>query len=90
MGKKIEFNSKVIENEKGIFTEDMNKVKSGIHTQFDKLDDNIIILHIGNIPPNEKLIFITEFIQYTEAYNNYYEFEVFRNLPLIKIIKEKY
>ena len=36
---------------------------------------------MGNIPPNEKVIFESEFIGYLEKAENY-QFELFRNLPL--------
>ena len=36
---------------------------------------------MGNIPANEEVIFISEFIQYVES-SKTYEFELFRNLPI--------
>ena len=42
---------------------------------------NRIVINMGNIPPNEKVIFISEFIQLTESSKSY-EFELFRNLPI--------
>ena len=36
---------------------------------------------MGNIPPNEEVIFISEFIQFVES-SKTYEFELFRNLPI--------
>ena len=45
-------------------------------------NDNLIIINIGNIPPQQELILISEFIQYTESSENY-EFEFFRNLPIL-------
>ena len=36
---------------------------------------------MGNIPPYEKIILISEFIQLTET-SRTYEFELFRNLPI--------
>ena len=38
---------------------------------------------MGNIPPKEEVIFISEFIQFIES-SDLYEFELFRNLPLSK------
>jgi uncharacterized protein YegL len=38
---------------------------------------------MGNIPPKEEVIFISEFIQFIESADSY-EFELFRNLPVFK------
>ena len=38
-------------------------------------------MNIGNLPPQEELIFITEYIQFLESSDNKYEHELFRNLP---------
>ena len=38
---------------------------------------------MGNIPPKQELIFISEFIQFTESSDNY-EFELFRNFPILE------
>ena len=37
---------------------------------------------MGNIPPKQNIIFISEFIYYTDSSDNY-EFELFRNLPIL-------
>ena len=39
------------------------------------------MVNIGNLPPQEELIFITEYIQFLESSDNKYEHELFRNLP---------
>ena len=44
---------------------------------------NKITVNIGNIPPNEKMVFISEFIQNTE-YSTKYECELFKYLPILK------
>ena len=44
---------------------------------------------MGNIPPNEEVIFISEFIQFVEV-SELYEFEMFRNLPIFKGKEEYY
>ena len=36
---------------------------------------------MGNIPPKEEIIFVSEFIHFIK-YTDYYEFEIFRNLPI--------
>ena len=38
---------------------------------------------MGNIPPKQEIIFISEFIQFIESSDSY-EFELFRNLPIFK------
>ena len=38
---------------------------------------------MGNIPPNEEIVLISEFLQLTESSKNY-EFEFFRNFPIFK------
>ena len=38
---------------------------------------------MGNIPPNEEVIFISEFIQFVEV-SELYEFEMFRNFPIFE------
>ena len=78
--------SKVIKEEKAEikYTDSVASGNAAIYTVIDKEDKNRIIVHIGNIPPKEELTFISEFIQYTESANNSYEFEFFRNVPLMK------
>ncbi len=41
------------------------------------------IVNFGNIPPNEKVIFTSEFIQYTR-YKEKIECEIFKNLPIFQ------
>ena len=38
---------------------------------------------MGNIPPKQEVIFISEFIQFIESSDSY-EFELIRNLPIFK------
>jgi len=44
-----------------------------------------MIIHIGNIPKVDQMIFTTEFIQLNEPKNNFYEFEFFQKIPVIRI-----
>ena len=78
--------SKVIKEEKAEvkYTDSVASGNAAIYTVIDKKDKNKIIVHIGNIPPKEELTFISEYIQYTESANNSYEYEFFRNVPLMK------
>ena len=56
-----------------------------IYAEKDGIDKNKIIVHIGNLPSNEELIFIAEFIQFIESKDNKnFEYELFRNLPHLK------
>ena len=56
-----------------------------IYVEKDLIDKNKIIVNIGNLPPNEELIFIAEFIQFIESKdNNNFEYELFKNLPKLK------
>ena len=41
------------------------------------------IIHFGNIPSNEEVIFVSEFIQNTK-YKEKFEIELFRNLPIFE------
>ena len=44
-------------------------------------EKNIIIINMGNIPPKEKVVFISEYIYFIKL-ADYYEFEIFRKLPI--------
>ena len=78
--------SKVIKEEKAEvkYTDSVASGNAAIYTAIDKEDKNNIIVRIGNIPPKEELTFISEYIQYTESGNDSYEYEFFRNVPLMK------
>ena len=86
IGNSKKVKSKVIKKEKAEekYTDSIASGNAGIYTTIDENDKNIVIVHIGNIPPKEELIFISEFIQYTESSNNFYEYEFFRNVPILK------
>ena len=82
IGDSIKIKSKVIKKEKA--EEKYNdSITSGnaaiyVHEKY----SNRIVINMGNIPPNEELILISEFIQLTESSKSSYEFELFRNLPI--------
>ena len=86
IGDSIKAKSKVIKEEKAEekYTDSVASGNAAIYTTIDKDEENKIIVHIGNIPPKEKLIFTSEYIQYTESVNNSYEYEFFRNVPIMK------
>ena len=41
-----------------------------------------MIVNLGNIPPKQEVIFISEFLQFMES-SDKFEFELFRNLPVL-------
>ena len=86
VGNSLVAHSKVIKKEKAEekYTDSIASGNAAIFTTIDKDDKNKIIVHIGNIPPNEELLFTSEFIQFTEFSNNSYEYELFRNLPKLE------
>ena len=86
IGDSTEAKSKVIKKEKAEekYTDVISSGNAAIYTTIDPKDENKIIVHIGNIPPKQELVFKTEFIQFTESSQNAYEFELFRNLPILK------
>ena len=86
IGKSTKAKSKVIKAEKAEekYTDTISSGNAAIYTTIDKYDKNKIIVHIGNIPPKEQLTFSSEFIQYTESANDSYEYELFRNVPIIR------
>ena len=82
IGDSIKVKSKVIKKKKAEekYNDAIASGNAAIYVSEDKYN-NKIILHMGNIPPNEEIILISEFIQLTESSKNY-EFEMFRNLPI--------
>ena len=78
--------SKVIKKEKAEqkYTDSIASGNAAIFVCEDPDNEDRIIVNMGNIPPYEKVIFISEFIQYTESSLKKYEFELFRNIPIFK------
>ena len=85
IGDSTKVKSKVIKTEKAEekYTDSISSGNAAIYTDIDKEDKNKIIVHIGNIPPKQELIFTSEFMQFTESSNNSLEYELFRNLPIL-------
>ena len=85
IGDSIEVKSKIIKKEKAEkkYTDSIRKGNAAIFVQEDSYDDTKIIIHMGNIPSKEKVIFKSYFIQSVE-YSDKYEFELFRNLPIFE------
>jgi hypothetical protein len=84
IGDSIKVKSKVIKKEKAEqkYTDSIASGNAAIFVSEDPSNENRIIINMGNIPPKEELIFISEFIHYTES-SECYEFEFFRNLPIL-------
>ncbi len=82
IGDSIKVKSKVIKKEKAEekYNDAVSSGNGAIYVYEDEYYNRIVI-NMGYIPPNEKVIFISEFIQLTESSKSY-EFELFRNLPI--------
>ena len=76
--------SKVIKDEKAEekYTDAISEGNAAIYAKKCS-KGNKYIIHFGNIPSNEKVIFISEFIQNTK-YKEKFEIELFRNLPIFE------
>ena len=85
IGDSIEVKSKVIKKEKAEvkYTDSIEKGNAAIFVSQDPENENRTIINMGNIPPKNDVILITEFIHFVEATEKY-EFEFFRNLPIFK------
>ena len=83
IGDSITVKSKVIKKEKAEikYTDSIASGNAAIFVYEDPSDEQRIIINMGNIPANEEVIFISEFIQFVES-SKTYEFELFRNLPI--------
>jgi len=83
IGDSVLVKSKVIKKEKAKekYSDAISSGNAAIFVCDDPLNENRIIIKMGNIPSKEELTFISEFIQPTESSNSY-EFELFRNLPV--------
>ena len=92
IGDSTKIKSKVIKKEKAEekYSDSISSGNAAIFTYFDENDKNKIIVHIGNIPPKQELIFTSEFLQFTESSNNSFEYELFRNLPILTGKEGKY
>ena len=83
IGDSIIAKSKVIKKEKAEikYCDSISSGNAAIFIAEDPLDEQRLIINMGNIPANEEVIFITEFIQFVES-SKVYEFELLRNLPI--------
>ena len=87
IGDSIIVKSKIIKKEKAEikYTDSISSGNAAIFVSDDPDNKNRIIINLGNIPPKKELIFISEFIHFTESLSENYEFELFRNLPIFLI-----
>ena len=76
--------SKVIKDEKASekYNQTISEGNASIYAKKSSNGEKYII-YFGNIPPKEKVIFITEFLQDTK-YKEIFECELFRNLPIFE------
>ena len=83
IGDSITVKSKIIKKEKAEikYSDSISSGNAAIFVAEDPLDQQRLIINMGNIPANEEVIFITEFIQFVES-SKIYEFELLRNLPI--------
>ena len=84
IGDSVTVKSKVIKKEKAEekYADSIATGNAAIFVSNDPTNENRIIINMGNIPPKQELLFISEFIYFTESSDNY-EFELFRNLPIL-------
>jgi hypothetical protein len=84
IGDSITVKSKVIKKEKAEikYTDSIAQGNAAIFVSNDPNNENRIVINLGNIPPKEELTFISEFISFIESSESY-EFELFRNLPVL-------
>ena len=85
IGDSIEVKSKVIQKSKAQekYSDSIASGNAAIFVSKDPTDSNMII-NMGNIPPKEEVIFVSEFIHFIES-SDLYEFELFRNLPIFYV-----
>ena len=84
IGDSVTVKSKVIKKEKAKekYADNISSGNAAIFVSDDPSNENRIIINMGNIPSKQELLFISEFIYLTESSENY-EFELFRNLPIL-------
>ena len=83
IGDSIEVKSKVIKKKKAEekYTDSISSGNAAIFVSNDPTNSQRIIINMGNIPPRQEVLFISEFLQFVES-SDLYEFEIFRNLPI--------
>ena len=81
IGNSLNVKSKVIKLEKAEqkYTDAIASGNAAIYVK--QINENKILISMGNIPPKNEVIFISEYIHLMEP-NQKFEFELFRNLPI--------
>ena len=81
IGNSLNVKSKVIKIEKAEqkYTDAIASGNAAIYVK--QINENKILISMGNIPPKNEVIFISEYIHLMEP-NQKFEFELFRNLPI--------
>jgi len=88
IGDSITVKSKVIKKEKAEekYTDSISSGNSAVFVTKDPNSFDRMIVNMGNIPPKQEVIFISEFLQFIESSKTHeFEFELFRNLPILQI-----
>ena len=80
IGDSITAKSKLIKKEKAT-VKYTDSISSGNAAIFVAETDKNFIINMGNIPPKEEVIFVSEYLYFIK-YTNFYQFEFFRNLPI--------
>ena len=83
IGDSIKVKSKVIKKEKAEkkYTDSISSGNAAIFVCEDPLNDDRIIINMGNIPSKSEVTFISEYIRFTD-FSNKYEIELLRNIPI--------
>ena len=85
IGDSILVKSKVIKKSKAEekYSDSIASGNAAIFVSTNLFFPNRIMINLGNIPPKQEVIFISEFIEFISSSDSY-EFELFRNLPIFK------
>ena len=83
IGDSVLVNSKVIKKEKAKekYNDSIASGNAAIFVREDPYDENKLIINMGNIPPKEEVVFVSNYLSLVETSKDY-EFELFRNLPI--------
>ena len=79
----ITVKSKVIKKEyaEKKYIDSISSGNAAIFVYEDPLDENRIIINMGNIPSKSEITFTMEFLRFTD-FSNRFEIELLRNIPI--------
>ena len=85
IGDSIMVKSKIMKKEKAEikYVDSISEGNAAIFVTEDPDNENKIIINMGNIPPNEEVLFISEYLYIIKS-SFLYEFELFQNLPIFR------